>query len=148
MNPDGSQATRAYDNTAAARRAAYTGHSLFWERDYLYDLKVNMHLFPNLWNGGIDLAMGYEHRNIHQHSLPDPVQVAGDQLGFNPVPHTKFRQEVDSFFAEVNFPIITSTMNVPGIRSLDLGLGWRRDEFSSTNLLVVGSPVQTSCQLF
>ncbi len=145
LNPDGSQATRAYDNTAAAQRAAYTGHSLFWERDYLYDLKVNMHLFANLWNGGIDLAMGYEHRNIHQHSVPDPVQVAGDQLGFTPAPNMKARQEVDSFFIDLNLPIVTSIMNVPGVRSLDLAIGWRRDEFSSTNLLLVpGSPVQTS----
>ena len=56
--------TRAYDNTAAAQRAAYVGHSFFYERDWLYDVKVNMHLFPNLWNGGIDLAVGYEHREI------------------------------------------------------------------------------------
>ena len=145
LNPDGSQATRAYDNRAAAQRATYTGHSLFWERDYLYDVKVNMHLFPNLWNGGVDLAMGYEHRNIHRHSVPDPVQAAGDQIGFNPAPNTKARQEVDSFFMELNLPIVTSTMNVPGIRSLDLAIAWRRDEFTSTNLLrVPRSLVQTA----
>ena len=47
------------------------------------DIKVNAHLFPNLWNGGIDLRLGYEHREINQQTVPDPVQAAGDQLGFN-----------------------------------------------------------------
>ncbi len=121
--------TRAYDNTAAAQRAAYTGHSLFWERDFLYDVKVNMHLFPNLWNGGIDLAIGYEHRNISQHQVPDAVQAAGDQLGFNAAALLKFQQEANSVFTEVNFPIITSTMNIPGVRSLDLAFAWRYEKF-------------------
>ena len=134
LNPDGTQATRAYDNTAAAQRAAYTGHSLFWERDYLYDAKVNMHLFPNLWNGGIDVAIGYEHRNIHQHQVPDPVQANGDQLGFNAAALQKFQQTANSVFTELNFPIITSTMNIPGVRSLDLAIAWRYEKFEDEDL--------------
>jgi len=103
------------------------------------------HLFPNLWNGGIDLALIYEHREIQQHSIPDPVQVTGDQLGFNASPLFKHRQEVDSWFIELNVPLITSTMNVPLVRSLDLGVSWRREEFSDTNLLpVANSPVLRS----
>lgn len=126
--------TQDYDNRAAAQRASYLGHSFFYERDYLYDLKVNMHLFPNWWNGGIDFAFGYEHRQLSQHSVPDPVQAAGDQLGFNQAPNTKTRQEVDSFFTELNFPIVTSTMNVPGIRSLDLAIAWRYEKFTDTDV--------------
>jgi len=126
--------TQDYDNRAAAQRSAYVGRSLFKERDYLYDFKVNMHLFPNWWNGGIDLAMGYEHRQLSQQSIPDPVQEAGDQLGFNQAPNTKTRQEVDSFFTEMNFPFVTSTMNVPGIRSLDLAIAWRYEKFTDTDV--------------
>ena len=121
--------TQAFDNKAAALRAAYTGHSEFYERDYLYDAKINAHLFPNLWDGGWDFAAGYEHRNIHQHSVPDPVQANGDQLGFNQAPNTKTTQEVDSFFTELAVPIITSTMNVPFVRSLDLSIAWRYEKF-------------------
>jgi iron complex outermembrane receptor protein len=129
-----------YDNTSARALlenggASYIGHSLFLERDFLYDAKANAHLFPNWWNGGFDLALGYEHRENEQHSLPDPVQVAGDQLGFNPSPNTKARQEVDSFFTELYFPVITSTMNVPFVRSLDLTLGWRYENFDSEDQL-------------
>ena len=99
--------TAPYDNTSARTDvsqggASYLGHSFFFERDWLYDAKINVHLFPNLWNGGIDLALGYEHREIQQHSVPDPVQAAGDQLGFNQSPNTKTLQEVDSFFTELN----------------------------------------------
>ena len=79
----------------------------------------------------VDFAGGYEHRNIHQHSVPDPVQAAGDQLGFNQAPNTKTTQEVDSVFLELAVPIITSTMNVPWVRSLDFSsIAWRYEKFN------------------
>jgi len=135
--------TAAYNNLSANRSiydpaggSAYIGHSLFFERDFLYDLKTNMHLFPNWWNGGIDLALGYEHREIQAHAIADPVQAAGDQLGFNQAaPQTKTKQEVDSFFTELYFPIVTSTMNVPFIRSLDMTLAWRYEKFDDEDQL-------------
>ena len=122
--------TAPYDNTAAALRASYLGHSEFYERDYLYDVKLNAHLFPNLWNGGVDFAAGYEHREIALHSVPDPVQANGDQLGFNAAPNSKTLQEVDSFFTELSVPLVTSTMNVPFVRSLDFSVAWRYEKFN------------------
>jgi iron complex outermembrane receptor protein len=121
---------QAYDNIAAAQRAAFLGHSQFYEHDFLYDAKINAHLFPNLWDGGWDFAAGYEHRQIRQHSVPDPVQANGDQLGFNAAPNTKTTQEVDSFFLELGVPIVTSTMNIPFVRSLDLEVAWRYEKFN------------------
>jgi iron complex outermembrane recepter protein len=156
-NPAGAQfrtgvpiGTAAYNNDLAALDwtnggASYVGHSFFYERDNLYDAKINAHLFPNLWNGGIDFAGGYEHREINQKQIPDPVQASNDQLGFNQSPLLKFRQEVDSFFFELGIPIVTSSMNVPWVRSLDLDIAWRREKFTDTNLLLVtGSPGVTS----
>jgi iron complex outermembrane receptor protein len=137
--------TAPYDNRTTAQAASYIGHSFFYERDNLYDAKINAHLFPNLWNGGIDFAGGYEHREINQKQIPDPVQAANDQLGFNQAPLLKYRQEVDSWFFEFGIPLVTSTMNIPFVRSLDLDIAWRREEFNDTNLLLVtGSPVQTT----
>ena len=125
--------TQAYDNQAAAQRASYLGHSQFYEANYLVDVKVNAHLFPNLWNGGIDVAGGYEHRQLRAHSVPDPVQANGDQLGFNQAPNTKTRQEVDSFFGEIGVPIVTSTMNVPFVRSLEVQFAYRFEEFEDSD---------------
>ena len=155
-NPAGAQfqtgvpiGTAAFNNNVIAADwtnggASYVGHSFFYERDQLYDAKFNAHLFPKLWNGGIDLAAGYEHREVNQKQIPDPVQASNDQLGFNQAPLLKFRQEVDSYFFEIGFPIITSTMNVPWVKSLDLDIAWRREEFTNTNLLLVpGSPAAT-----
>ena len=121
--------TQSFDNIAAAQRASFLGHSEFYEHDFLYDAKINAHLFPNLWDGGWDFAVGYEHRQIRQHSVPDPVQANGDQLGFNAAPNSKTKQQVDSFFAELGVPIITSTMNIWGVRSLDIELAWRHERF-------------------
>ncbi len=67
------------------------------------------------------------------------MQAAGDQLGFNQAPDTKTLQEVDSFFTELNFPIVTSTMNVPGIRSLDLAIAWRYEKFTDTDVFFKNS---------
>ena len=121
--------TAFYDNIAGARNAAYLGRTFNYERDWLVDAKANMHLFPNLWNGGIDLAIGYEHRESRTQQVPDPVQKAGDQLGFNSSTAFKFKQEVDSVFTEVNIPFVTSTMNVPFVRSLDMSVAWRYEKF-------------------
>jgi len=142
--------TAPYNNNNASADytlggASYIGRSYFLERDQLYDIKLNAHLFPGLWNGGIDIAGGYEHREINQKQEPDPVQVTNDQLGFNQQPSLKYRQEVDSYFFELGIPIITSTMNIPWVKSLDLDIAWRREEFTDTNLLrVTGSPTQTT----
>ncbi len=130
--------TAPYNNTIAGRLyteggAAYVAHSLFRERDWLADAKVNMHLFPNLWNGGVDLAAGYEHREVAQQSIPDPVQLTNQQLGFDQAPRFKYLQEVDSVFAELGIPIVTSTMNVPFVRSLDLSVAFRYEKFNDTD---------------
>jgi iron complex outermembrane recepter protein len=141
--------TAAFDNNVIAADwtqggASYVGHSFFYERDWLADAKFNAHLFPKLWNGGIDFAAGYERRTSNQKQIPDPVQASNDQLGFNQAPPLKFRQEVDSWFFELGIPLITSSMNVPWVRSLDLDIAWRREEFVNTNLLIVdGSPLAT-----
>ncbi|MDQ6758390.1 MAG: TonB-dependent receptor, partial [Acidobacteriota bacterium] len=126
--------TAPYNNTIAGTNytdggAAYTAHSLFRERDWLVDAKINMHLFPNLYNGGFDIAAGYEHRQIAQQSIPDPTQLTNQQLGFNQAPRFKYLQEVDSVFAELNFPIVLSTMNVPFVRSLEVSVAFRYEKF-------------------
>ncbi|MEY2564383.1 MAG: iron complex outerrane recepter protein [Verrucomicrobiota bacterium] len=131
--------TEPYDNTSAIPDytqggSSYVGTSIFYERDYLYDAKVNAHLFPGLWNGGVDLAGGYEHRTISQQNIPDPVPLTNDTLGFTAGSASKTRQEVDSFFAELNVPLITSTMNIPFVRSLDVSFAWRYEKFKDTDL--------------
>ena len=144
LNGVATGATAPYNNLVTAQAASYIGHSFFNERDWLGDVRMNAHLFPNWWNGGIDVAGGYERRAINQKQIPDPVQAAGDQLGFSQLPPFKYRQEVDSWFFEL-IPLVTSAMNVPFVRSLELGIAWRREEFSVTNVLPVPtSPVQTS----
>jgi outer membrane receptor protein involved in Fe transport len=131
--------TAPYDNIAAAQRAAFLGHSLFNERSWGVDAKINAHLFPNLWNGGIDFAMGYEHREDATHSTPDPVEAQGFQLGFNAAPNTKYLQEVDSFFVEATIPIVTSTMNVPFVRSLEISAAWRYEKFKDFDQFKIGN---------
>jgi iron complex outermembrane receptor protein len=135
--------TQAYDNIAAARAASYVGHSSSLERAFLYDVKANAHLFPELWNNGIDVAASFERREINSRQTADPVQASGEALGFAALGPTRFREEVQSWFFEFGIPIVNSIMNVSGVRSLEVSLQWSREEFQATNLLpVTGSPVQ------
>ncbi|HWL91973.1 MAG TPA: TonB-dependent receptor, partial [Phycisphaerae bacterium] len=80
-----------------------------------------------------------------QKQVPDPVQASNDQLGFNQLAPFMLRQEVDSWFFEIGIPLVTASMNVPFVSSLDLDIAWRREGFSDTNLLRVrASPLQTT----
>src|SRR6202022_432330 len=125
--------TAPYDNAAVGQLAAYIGHSYFYERDYVYDLKANANLFPELWNGGVGVGIGYEHRNRATHQLPDPVQVAGDQLGLNARPNTKFLQEIHVYFGELRVPLVISSNNVPFLREAEIDFAYRFETFDNTN---------------
>jgi iron complex outermembrane recepter protein len=136
--------TAPYNNIVTAQAAAYTGHSFFLERAHLYDIKLNAHFFPNMYNGGFDIAAGYEHREVNNKVIADPVQRAGDQLGFNAADDLKNRQEVDSFFTEIIFPFVTSSMNVPFVRSLELSIAWRNEKFTDTDLFALDPALRES----
>lgn len=132
--------TAPYDNTLARLPvenggASYIGHEFTSERDYLYDGKIRANLIPGLYQGGLDINLGYEHRQSVTNSIPDPIQAASDQLGFNAGARTKYKQEVDSCFGELLFPIITPAMNVPGIASLEIAGAYRYEEFDDTDQL-------------
>jgi iron complex outermembrane receptor protein len=126
--------TAAFDNTAASQRASYLGHSFFRNKTAIWDISANAHLFPNLWNGGIDVAGGYQHIWRQDQQIGDPVQAAGDQLGFNAVPNAKFRQEVDAWFGEIKIPFVTSTMNVPFVNYFEVDYAYRFEEFEDSDL--------------
>jgi hypothetical protein len=80
------------------------------------------------------VAGGYQRQWEQQHSIPDPVQAAGDQLGFNAAPNFKFRQEIDAWFGEVKIPFVISTMNVPFIYNFEVAYAYRFEEYEDTDL--------------
>jgi iron complex outermembrane receptor protein len=126
--------TAPYNNILAAQLSAYLGHSLYHQKDFVADITVNARLFPNLWNEGIDVAGGYQRIWEQQHSIPDPVQAQGDQLGFNAAPNFKFRQEINAWYGEIKIPFVTSTMNVPVIYNFEVDYAYRFEEFDDTDL--------------
>jgi iron complex outermembrane receptor protein len=131
--------TVPYNNVLAAQVSSYLAHSLFHQKDFVYDITVNARFFPNLWNGGIDVAGGYQRIWEQQHSIPDPVQAAGDQIGLNAAPNFKFRQEVNAWYAEMRVPFVISTMNVPLVNSFEVDYAYRYEEFDDADLTNPGS---------
>jgi iron complex outermembrane recepter protein len=127
--------TASYDNLAAAQRASYLGRSYNYSRDFLADAKVNGNLLPNLYQGGIGFNIGGEYRQSRTQQQPDPVEAAGDQLGFNQSNPSKYKQEVRSIFGELTIPLITSTLKIPGVRSLEVAVAYRYEEFQNSDQL-------------
>jgi iron complex outermembrane recepter protein len=123
-----------YDNVKAAQESAYIGHSFFLNQYTQWDITLNAHLLPNLWNGGIDVAGGYVHSYRKDEQIGDPVQAAGDQLGFNAVPNAKFQQVVSAWFTEVKIPFVTSTMNIPFVNYFEIDYAFRFEEFTDHDL--------------
>jgi iron complex outermembrane receptor protein len=126
--------TAAYDNVRAANESSYLGHSFFRNKTATWDVTLNAHLLPNLWNGGVDVAGGYVHRYQQDEQIGDPVQAAGDQLGFGAVPNAKFQQVVNAWFGEIKIPFVTSTMNVPFVNYFEVDYAIRYEEFTDHDL--------------
>ena len=130
--------TAHYDNVATAQLAAYVGHAIYIERDYLYDAKIFGNLFPGLYQGGVGVFLGYEHRNEANQTINDPTQRTGDTLGFNAGSDTKYLREVDSWFGEVKIPLVISSNNVPWVRSLEVAFAYRFEDFHSVDQFGTG----------
>jgi len=136
--------TAPYNNVAGAEAAAYIGHSFFRDKTFEWDITLNGHFFPNLWNGGVDVAGGYSHQWRQDQQIGDPVQAAGDQLGFNAVPNAKFQQVVDSYFGEIKIPFVTSTMNVPFVNYFEVDYAYRFEHFTDHDLTNPNLPITTN----
>ena len=126
--------TAPYDNVLAAQLSSYLGQALYHQKDCLADITINARLFPNPWNGGIDVAGGYQRIWEQQHFIPDPVQAQGERGRINARSNFKFRQEVNAWFGEMRIPLVISTMNVPFINSFEVDYAYRFEEFDDTDL--------------
>jgi iron complex outermembrane recepter protein len=133
--------TAPYNNILGAQAAAYLGHSFFRNKTAVWDVTLNAHLFPNLWNGGIDVAGGYVHTYRQDEQIGDPVQAAGDQLGFNAVPNAKFQQVINAWFGEIKIPFVTSTMNIPFVNYFEIDYAFRYEEFTDHDLTNPNLPI-------
>jgi iron complex outermembrane recepter protein len=132
--------TAPYNNVRAAQESSYLGHSFFRNKTFTWDVTLNAHLLPNLWNGGVDVAGGYVHTYRQDEQIGDPVQATGDQLGFNAVPNAKFQQVVNAWFTEIKIPFVTSTMNVPFVNYFEVDYALRYEEFTDHDLTNPGQP--------
>jgi iron complex outermembrane recepter protein len=138
--------TAPYNNIQGAQASAYLGHSFFRNKTFTWDVTVNAHLLPNLYNGGVDVAGGYIHTYRQDEQIGDPVQAAGDQLGFAAVPNAKFQQVVDAYFAEIKIPFVTSTMNIPFINFFEVDYAFRFEQFTDHDLTNPNLPITGNAQ--
>lgn len=119
-----------YDNAAALRTASYTGITTTTTDDHSVDGKIGGRVFTDLPQGGMSFAVGFEFRREELRNNGDPVQVADDSLSYETETKYDADQDVWAGYLELNLPLITSTMNVPMVRSLDLDFAYRYERFA------------------
>jgi hypothetical protein len=110
--------TAAYDNTAALQNASYIGRTFNYERDFLADAKLFGNLFPNLYQEALGSTSATS--SVTTASRPfrirrRPVAISSASM---PAANNSYHTEVKAYFGELQIPIVTSAMNITGVRSL------------------------------
>lgn len=121
--------TFSYDNVAALGRAGYLADTVTFDNLNLAELRLTNAFFPDAPQGGFAVALTGEYRRESFDTQSDPVQLTGDQLGFNAGPSYHAVQDVRSIAGELNLPIISPTMNIPGLYSLTFTVAGRYQKF-------------------
>ncbi len=121
--------TFSYDNVAALGRASYLADTVFFNNLNLAELRLTNTFFPDAPQGGFSIALTGEYRRESFDTQSDPVQLTGDQLGFNAGPSYHAVQDVRSVAGELNLPIVAPSMNIPGIYSLTFTVAGRYQKF-------------------
>jgi iron complex outermembrane receptor protein len=110
----------------------------------LWDFKVSRPDLISLWAGPIGVAAGVELRRETYRDNRDPRQdttikyvdsvtgivVGSDIAGASPSPDIKGKRSVESAYLELAVPIVSPAMNIPGVRSIDLQLAGRFENYS------------------
>lgn len=122
-----------YNNTAALQQAAYQETERFPETLRVIDADFHTTLLPDLPQGGLSLAAGYEYRWETFGSYYGPYSLANDVPGFNAVAFNFLdRSETGAVYAEGLLPLVTPDMRIPGIYSFDAGAAVRYERTSES----------------
>ena len=92
-------------------------------RDYSANLTGTIVPLPA---GGLDFAIGFEHRKQSGEYSPDAIYVAGESAGVPSLP-TKGEFDVDEFYGEVRVPLLR---DVPGADLLQISAAARKSDYS------------------
>lgn len=110
----------------------------------LWDFKVSKPDLLTLWSGPLGVAAGVEVRRETYRDNRDPRQdtsvsytdpvtkilYGSDIAGASPSPDIQGKRTVGSAYLEFAVPIIAPTMNIPLVRSVDLQLAGRYENYS------------------
>ena len=118
-----------YDNVAALEAATYEAQSTTDTQDQSWDGKVGGRILTSLPQGGLGFVVGFEIRNEKLSQHADPILLSGDVLGFFPLVAFETEQDVYAGFVELNLPLVSSTMNIPGVHNLDFTFAHRYERF-------------------
>jgi len=94
----------------------------------VFDAKITGYPF-SLPAGKVGLAIGGEYR-VEGFKVADSPEIF---VGSVPIGQIDVKRDISSFFAELEIPIVSSAMNVPGIHTLDLGLAGRYDHYQGVS---------------
>lgn len=110
----------------------------------LWDFKVSRPDLMQIWAGQVGVAAGVELRRETYRDDRDPRQdttikyvnsvtgavVGSDIAGASPSPDITGKRSVQSAYLEFAVPLVSPEMNIPGVRSVDLQLAGRFENYS------------------
>ncbi len=108
----------AYDNAAALHRAAYSAQTAVFDNQNYADLNLSDTFLSKLPQGGFSVAVGGEYRRETHEENDDPVLLLRDAQGFAASGPYHATQDVLSAYGELNVPITSPAMNIPGLYNL------------------------------
>lgn len=111
---------------------------------YLWDFKASRPDLFAIWAGDVGMAAGIEARHETQRDNRDArvdgsitytdaitgIAYPSDMYGVSPTPDTYGSRSVTGMFAELSVPLVSESMGIAGVRSLDLQVAGRAEYYS------------------
>ncbi|WP_132392777.1 TonB-dependent receptor [Novosphingobium sp. PhB165] len=125
FNPFGNQ-----NGPEVADYITTVAHPTATNEEWVVTADVTGDLF-NTWAGGVDFALGYEHRNEKArfdpgeffYGIPDPTDPTADRGQYGrsiPIDPVRGSYNTDEVFGELNVPLISPEMGLSFLRSAEL----------------------------
>jgi len=126
----GTNAGIAFDNYGALQSSQIKATNTYFENLFSYDATVSGRL-ARLPAGGLNGAAGLEYRRETIDTTPSAIWGARQNLGGTGFSRPfSGQRDVFSLFGELFTPLVSQSQDIPGVRRLDLTLGFRWETYA------------------
>ncbi|HWA85100.1 MAG TPA: TonB-dependent receptor plug domain-containing protein [Opitutus sp.] len=96
-------------------------------------VNVNTDSLFEIPGGSVGAAIGIDYRVERLKQSPDSENATGDIIGSSPAAITDHTRKVGAIYAEMNFPIVSPSQNIPGLYKLTADVAGRYEDFYTSH---------------